>query len=227
MNGKNGTEFDWYVNERLPSFMVFYNDEQNLGAVKLSIYNNGEILLYIYGDKGNKVIKEIKTFIEVSKDEIFQLAVILKNEADDKRVWDSDIEKINTDIEINNDKIEKFQKSKKYMEPTIIRMNLLKKTAYVSKKILEEGWKVGYMDREEAVNENDSGWAFMAGNEENDYCSDYKNIKLLSLYEVYQLDPDIWNYIDNPIGTKLIRISSNEFETDKNDKEIYMEKRKV
>lgn len=35
MNGKNGTEFDWYVNDHLPSFMVFYNDEQNLGAVKL------------------------------------------------------------------------------------------------------------------------------------------------------------------------------------------------
>ena len=35
MNGKNGTEFDWHVNDHLPSFMVFYNDEQNLGAVKL------------------------------------------------------------------------------------------------------------------------------------------------------------------------------------------------
>ena len=54
-----------------------------------------------------------------------------------------------------------------------------------------------------------------------------KNIALVSLYEVYQLDPDIWNYIDNPVGTKFIRVSSNEFEIDKNDKEIYMEKRKV
>ena len=51
MNGKNGTEFDWYVNEHLPSFMVFYNDEQNLGAVSLSIYTDGGILLYIYGEK--------------------------------------------------------------------------------------------------------------------------------------------------------------------------------
>lgn len=41
------------------------------------------------------------------------------------------------------------------------------------------------------------------------------------------IDPDIWNYIDNPVGTELIRISSNEFEVDKRDKEIFMEKRKA
>ena len=37
MNGKDGTEFDWYVNDKLPPFMVFYNDETNLGAMKLSL----------------------------------------------------------------------------------------------------------------------------------------------------------------------------------------------
>ena len=34
MNGKNGTEFDWYVNDHLPNFFIFYNDKENLGAVK-------------------------------------------------------------------------------------------------------------------------------------------------------------------------------------------------
>ena len=33
--------------------------------------------------------------------------------------------------------------------------------SYVSKKITDEGWKVGYMTREEALNENDSGWSFL------------------------------------------------------------------
>ena len=225
MNGKNGTEFDWYVNEHLPSFMVFYNDEHNLGAVKLSIYTDGEAVLYIYGDKGNKVVKEVKTSIEVAENELFNLAVILKNEADDKRVWNANIDKINTDVEINDEKITEFQESEKYMEPTKNRMKLLNQMAYLSKKVLEEGWKVGFMCRDEAMNENDSGWSFMAGNEDDEYVADYKNIALVSVHEVYQLDPDIWNYIDNPVGTKLIRVSSNEFEIDKNDKEIYMEKR--
>lgn len=226
MNGKNGTEFDWYVNEHLPSFMVFYNDEQNLGAVKLLIYTNGGVVLYIYGDKGNKVIKEVQTSIEVTENELFNLAVILRSEADEKNIWDASIDKINTEVEISNEKIAEFKDTKQYMEPTINRMKLLNQTAYLSKKILEEGWKVGYMHRDESVNENDSGWSFMAGNEDDEYCNNYKNIALVSVQEVYQLDPDIWNYIDNPVGAELIRISSNEFEIDKRDKEIYMEKRK-
>lgn len=61
----------------------------------------------------------------------------------------------------------------------------------------------------------------MAGNEDDEYYNDYKNIALMSVQEVYQLDPDIWDYIDSPVGTQLIRISSNKFEIDKNDKEIY------
>lgn len=28
MNGRDGTEFDWYVNDKLPPFMVFYNDKK-------------------------------------------------------------------------------------------------------------------------------------------------------------------------------------------------------
>lgn len=151
MNGKNGTEFDWYVNEHFPSFMVFYNDEHNLGAVKLSIYTDGEVVLYIYGDKGNKVVKEVKTSIEVAENELFNLAVILKNEADDKRVWNANIDKINTDVEINDEKITEFQESEKYMEPTKNRMKLLNQMAYLSKKVLEEGWKVGFMCRDEAL----------------------------------------------------------------------------
>ena len=202
--------------------MVFYNDEQNLGAVKLSIYTDGGVEVYIYGDKGNKVIKEVQTSIEVAENELFNLAVILRSEADEKNVWDASIDIINTDEEIT-----KFRDTEQYMEPTKKKMKLLSQTAYLSKKILEEGWKVGYMRRDEPINENDSGWSFLAGNEDDEYYNDYKNIALVSVHEVYQLDPDICNYIDNPVGTELIRISSNEFEIDKRDKEIFMEKREA
>lgn len=227
MNGKNGTEFDWYVNEHLPSFMVFYNDEQNLGAAKLLIYVNGKVVLYLYEDKGNKLIKEIETSIEIIEDELFKLAVILKNETEDKDIWDESIDKVNMDVEITEEEITKFQDSEQYMKPTKNRMNLLNKMAYLSKKVSEEGWKVGYMCREEAMNENDSGWQFLAGNEDDKYLNNHKNCLLVHVQDVYQLDPDIWNYIDNPVGTELIRISSNEFEIDKKNKEIFVEKRKV
>ncbi len=226
MNGKNGTEFDWYVNNKISDFMVFYNDENNLGAIKLTLYDKENISLYIYDNKGKTLVKEVNTYIEVDEKELFQLAIILKNEADDKHLWDASIDSINTDIELSDDKIEEFKNNKKYYEDMITKKNTLKLTAFVSKKITEDGWKVGYMERDEPLDKTDSGWMFMAGNEDDAYVADYKNIDLVSIGYVWQqLDSDIFKYINNPIGTKLIRISSSDFEINNNDKEIYMEKR--
>ena len=56
MNGNNGTEFDWYVNEKLSSFMIFYNDKENLGAVKATIYDRGEVVVYTYGSQGKELV---------------------------------------------------------------------------------------------------------------------------------------------------------------------------
>lgn len=88
MNGKDGTEFDWFVNDKLPPFMVFYNDKANLGAIKLLLYSDGGIAVYIYDEKGTKLIKEVNVHLEVNETDILELAVILRNEADDKRIWE-------------------------------------------------------------------------------------------------------------------------------------------
>ena len=45
MNGKNGTAFDWYVNEHFPCFFIFFNDKENLGAVKATLYTDGGLSL--------------------------------------------------------------------------------------------------------------------------------------------------------------------------------------
>ena len=225
MNGQNGTEFEWHVNEHLPYFMVFYNDKQNLGAAKLAIYKDGRVKLYLYGNQGKKMVKEINTTIDATENELSNLAVILKNEADDKRIWEASIERINSDINPSTEQIQSFIKAEEYTAPTKNRANMLNKKAYLSKKVIDENWKVGYMYRAEPLNGHDSGWAFMAGNEDDEYNNDSKNIALVSIGEVSQLDPDILKYIDNPIGTNLIRISPTEFEIDKNDKEIFMMRR--
>ena len=225
MNGKNGTEFEWFVNEHLPCFMVFYNDEQNLGAAKLSVYTDGRVELYLYGDNGNALVKEINTSIDVEENELFNLAVVLKKEADDARFWDGCIDNIASDREATDEEIAEFEQTREYMEPTINRNKLLNKTAFMSKRVLEEGWKIGFMCRDEALDERDSGWSLMAGNEDEEYNNDPNNIALVSLYYATQLDPDIWEYIENPVGTHLIRISSTEFEIDDETKEIFTEKR--
>lgn len=226
MNGKNGTAFEWYVNNHLPSFMVFYNDKNNLGAIKANIYTDGTVVLYIYGDKGKEIVKEVNTKINFSIEELFLLAVTLENAADNMKKWDYNIDKIDISIKLSDSDIEGFRKTKEYLEPTIKRMDILNnKTVLVSKKILDENYKVGYMVREEPYNDNDSGWLFMAGNEDEDYSNDSNNYKLEYAYNVYNLDPDIFNYLDKPIGKGFIRISSNKFEEDNKNKPIFIEKR--
>ena len=83
MNGKNGTEFDWYVNDKVSDFMIFYNDEDNLGAVKATIYNNGELLIYVYGEQGKNVVQWVQTNLDVTTDEVLELAIIFRNKADE------------------------------------------------------------------------------------------------------------------------------------------------
>lgn len=62
------------------------------------------------------------------------------------------------------------------------------------------------MVREEAEREEDSGWSFMAGNEDDEFIEDYKNIKLLSIAEMCQMAPEIQEHIDKLVGTALISI---------------------
>lgn len=224
MNGKNGTEFDWYVNEKISDFMMFYNDKDNMGAVKALLCCDGTLLLYVYGERGKTLVQEIQTNMDVSENEIISLAVLLRNEADDKKRWDADIAGMNTDVELNDDQLDEFLANEHDYDAMREQKAMLGQMAYVSRKILDEGWKVGYMCRDEAVTENDSGWSFMAGDEDDAYNSDYKNIALMSVYEVVQLDETVWKYIHFPVGTRMIRISSEEFEEDHNDKAIYMER---
>lgn len=226
MNGKNGTEFDWYVNEKVSDFFVFYNDERCMGAVKLTLYNAGDIRIYLYDEQGDKLVKEIDTFLDVSEEEVLKLAVLLKNQLDDKLIWDAKIENIYDNFSVTKEQIDKFKENAANYEKLIYRKKLYGMYCYVSACIIDDGWKVGYMVREESQKEEDSGWTFMAGNEDDEYLDNYKNIRILSIASMCQIDPDIVPHICLSEGSALIRTSSNQLEIDKNDREIYCEKRK-
>ena len=83
MNSQNGTEFDWHVNDRLPSFMVFYNDKANLGAVKLHLNRNGTVSVYLYGEQGARLQKQETLPAEYTEEELLGLAVQLRQAADE------------------------------------------------------------------------------------------------------------------------------------------------
>ncbi|MCM1089257.1 MAG: DUF2185 domain-containing protein [Butyrivibrio sp.] len=226
MNGKNGTEFDWYVNDHISNFMIFYNDKDNLGAAKLILYIDGGIELYLYDERGKKMARSVQTRIEAEEADLLRLAVILKTEADDRQLWDAGIGRINSDVELSDESVKAFKDHKEHYAAMKNRMNILNLKACVSMRILEEGWKVGYMERGRPHAEEDSGWIFLAGDEDNAYLSNHKNLQLVDVGYVWQqLDNDILQYIDMPAGSKLIRISSKEFEIDRNDKPIYMQRR--
>ena len=102
----------------------------------------------------------------------------------------------------------------------------MSQSALVSRRIVEEGWKVGFMYRCEPSNPEDSGWAFLAGNEDDQYNSDVKNIVVMPLGKVcHELDRDVYKYITAPVGAEFIRISETAFEVDKKNKAIFLTKR--
>ena len=223
MNGKNGTEFDWFVNEHLPCFMIFFNDKENLGAAKATVYTDGGISLYLYDDHGRHMVKEEKASLNASASDLLKLAVCLRCNADDKKIWDAAIDLIDCDNAPDEEAVAGFLKNREYYEPSIRRKEILGKLCVASKKVTRDGWKVGFMMRDEPNDDRDSGWQFYAGDEDNDYLDDYKNIDLCMVNTIAGIDPAIMKYIDSPVGSRFVRTSSEEFEEDKNQRS-FMEK---
>ena len=97
MNDKNGTAFDWYVNDHLPEFDIFYNDSENLGAVKGVLGNNRRLDIYLYDNNGHAEPSRFSKEIQASEKELFNLAVLLMENADEKNIWNVDIRDIQSD----------------------------------------------------------------------------------------------------------------------------------
>ena len=223
MNAKNGTEFDWFVNDHLPPFMVFYSDKENLGAVKATVYSDASLHLLVYDEHGKHIRKKSEVTLEAGKEAVLKLAVVLRFNADDQKIWDADIERIDTDVTPTLSDKAMFLKNRQYYEPSIRRKEIMGKLAIVSKKITVEGWKVGYMSCEEPEEEQYSGWQFYGGSEDQEYVDDPENFTYCIIHALCSIDPALIKYIDKPAGTKWVRISADEFEED-NGQDPYMEK---
>ena len=226
MNSKDGTEFEWYVNNKLPPFMMFYDDEAKMGAVKLLLYRDGVAQVFVYDNAGKNMCKEAHTHIECAEEELLDLAVLLRHQAEDSGKWNANIESLCTDTLVNDEMRNNFLNHEGRYDEIKKMHTLMNQGALVSKRIVEEGWKVGFMYRREPNNPADSGWTFFAGNEDEHYNSDVKNIVLMPLGKVcHDLDRDVYKYMTAPVGTEFIRISETEFEVDTKNKDIFFTKR--
>ena len=95
----------------------------------------------------------------------------------------------------------------------------------VSDKITKEGFKVGYMYREQPSNDKpDSGWRFMAGNEDNEYMNNSNNHHIFAINTICNYDRNIIPYLKSKIGSVYIRVNSNKFEIDDGTKPIFVER---
>lgn len=98
---------------------------------------------------------------------------------------------------------------------------------FVSDKITKEGFKVGYMYREQPDEGiPDSGWRFMAGNEDDEYINNPNNLHVFAINTICNYDKDIIPYIKSPIGCTYIRTGNDIFEIDDGSKELFVDKQR-
>jgi hypothetical protein len=70
-----------------------------------------------------------------------------------------------------------------------------------SDQITVEGHPVGFMYREPALHEADSGWRFLSGLESDAYLQEASNHAVYDCNTIANYDPAIVPYLDAPIGS--------------------------
>lgn len=98
-----------------------------------------------------------------------------------------------------------------FIDPEQIK-GLIKPMGYsiVSNMISQDGLPVGFMYREEQVDDEDSGWRFLSGTETEDYLDEEGNSKAFSVNAIANHDPAIIPYVKNKVGTALERVDGTD-----------------
>ena len=83
-------------------------------------------------------------------------------------------------------------------------------------RITVDGCKVGFMYREESYQKGnpDSGWRFMAGDEDDDYMNNADNHAIYQVNTICNYDPDIIPFLSSAPGTAYIRNVNGELVLD-------------
>jgi hypothetical protein len=77
--------------------------------------------------------------------------------------------------------------------------------------ITVQGRKVGYMYRDKPNHPQDSGWCFTAGVETQEYMDDAKNHGIYDVNTIANYDPEIVQFLDEPIGSAYERDENGKF----------------
>jgi hypothetical protein len=75
----------------------------------------------------------------------------------------------------------------------------------VTDRITVDGMRIGFMYREKPINNEDSGWRFFAGDENDEYMANNDNHNVYQLSAIAEHDSDIMKFLDTPEGTEFER----------------------
>lgn len=79
-----------------------------------------------------------------------------------------------------------------------------------SDKITVDGDPVGFMYREEPCFEQDSGWRFLAGTEDEEYMDNPDNSAIYDVNTIANYDRAIIPYLHLPVGIELQRMDDSD-----------------
>ena len=78
-----------------------------------------------------------------------------------------------------------------------------------TKLLVDNKRKVRFMYREEPSNEQDSGWRFFCGDEDQDYTDNPENIAIYDINTIIAIDKSVTPYLKSAKGTALEREDEN------------------
>lgn len=95
----------------------------------------------------------------------------------------------------------KFKLSKEEIKPLVKDLG----GCIASDEITVRGEKVGYMERNEPLNEKDSGWCFFAGTESDEFVDEPDNFGIYEVNTIANYDKEIIPFLTSPTGSCFIR----------------------
>ena len=81
--------------------------------------------------------------------------------------------------------------------------------AFATKMLVDSKRKVRFMYREEGE-DNDSGWRFFCGEEDQDYLDNPDNSAIYDVHDILDIDKSILPYLQSAAGTAFERENDNE-----------------
>lgn len=80
-----------------------------------------------------------------------------------------------------------------------------------SDRITVDGARVGYMYREPPIRPEDSGWRFLAGDEDEAYMADPARHGIYDVNTIVNYDPDVLPFLEWPPGSGFERGADGRF----------------